>query len=99
MNLEIAEEVVQDVFIQVWKNRQKISIEKSLSSYLFTSVKNRSINHIKSKYARLYFVDPDSSEPKLSHRATDDDIITTKTGGTFFCYTGPECQHLRDTNI
>ncbi|MBN1183802.1 MAG: RNA polymerase sigma-70 factor [Bacteroidales bacterium] len=47
---EIAEEIVQDVFIYLWDNIQSIDIQISLKSYLFTSVKNRSLNYIKSRY-------------------------------------------------
>ena len=40
----IAREVVQDVFLKVWQDRDKIAIRGSLRSYLFRSVKNRCIN-------------------------------------------------------
>lgn len=43
-----AEDVVLDLFIFVWKNSDRINIGKSIRSYLFTSVKNRSLNHLRS---------------------------------------------------
>ncbi len=39
-----AEETVEDVFIQVWCNRKKITDIKDITVYLYTSVKNRSLN-------------------------------------------------------
>jgi RNA polymerase sigma-70 factor (ECF subfamily) len=45
-NLVLSEEVVQDVFYSVWKNRASIKITSSGKSYLFTAVKNRSLQHI-----------------------------------------------------
>lgn len=50
---EVAEEIVQDVFVNIWNNRKQFNIESSLKSYLFTSVRNRSINHLKSKYQKV----------------------------------------------
>ncbi len=76
INSDIAEEIVQDVFIQIWKNRKVIQIKKSLSSYLFTSVKNRSLNHIKSKHARMQFVELGSAEIKISAGPADETLIS-----------------------
>lgn len=43
-----AEEIVQDFFVRLWNNRQNIKTDSSLKNYFFTSVKNRSINFLKS---------------------------------------------------
>jgi RNA polymerase sigma-70 factor (ECF subfamily) len=49
----IAEEVVQDVFINIWNNRELIDIKGSVKSYLFQSVHNYTINKlIKNKTQR-----------------------------------------------
>jgi RNA polymerase sigma-19 factor, ECF subfamily len=42
-----AKEVTQKVFINLWENREKIDPQKSIQSYLFTSVRNRSLNYIR----------------------------------------------------
>lgn len=44
---EIAEEIVQETFMKIWENREKIEIKGSLPSYLFTAVRNRSLNYLK----------------------------------------------------
>lgn len=36
--LEDAEEIVQDVLFYLWQNRERVVINKSISSYLFRSV-------------------------------------------------------------
>ncbi|EGJ71172.1 RNA polymerase, sigma-24 subunit, ECF subfamily [Bacteroides coprosuis DSM 18011] len=46
VDFEEAEEVVQEVMLWVWENRNKISYKLSLKSLLFTMVKNRSLNKI-----------------------------------------------------
>jgi RNA polymerase sigma-70 factor (ECF subfamily) len=43
-SLAIAEEVVEDVFIQLWENRESIRIQHSVNTYLFTAVRNRAFN-------------------------------------------------------
>ncbi|MGQ8337488.1 RNA polymerase sigma-70 factor [Sunxiuqinia sp. A32] len=46
-----SEEVVQQVFLKFWEIRESLTIEKSISSYLYQSVRNQSINHLKQKLA------------------------------------------------
>jgi RNA polymerase sigma-70 factor (family 1) len=49
LNHEVAEEIVHDVFINIWKMSGQIAIEQSLEKYLSRSVINRSLNHIKNE--------------------------------------------------
>ena len=44
---EVAEEIVQDVFVAIWKNRLKLEIHTSFEAYLFSSVKNRAISYLR----------------------------------------------------
>jgi len=46
-NKEIAEEVVQDVFISLWEHKGHLNIESSFKSFLFVSVRNGCLNHLK----------------------------------------------------
>ncbi len=45
-NLTLAEEVVADVFLNIWISRNKLKIKTSLKGYLYTSVRNRSLNYV-----------------------------------------------------
>jgi RNA polymerase sigma-70 factor (ECF subfamily) len=45
---EIAEEVVQEVFYNVWKERANIRILRSMKSYLYGAVKNLSLRYLES---------------------------------------------------
>lgn len=47
-----AEELVQDLMLYVWENREYLAIENSLKSYLFVSIKNRCYNAIRDHQAR-----------------------------------------------
>jgi RNA polymerase sigma-70 factor (ECF subfamily) len=44
---EVAEEVVQDVFYNVWKNRESLRITRSWQSYLYRSVYNNSMMYLR----------------------------------------------------
>ncbi|MEN6351880.1 MAG: RNA polymerase sigma-70 factor [Bacteroidales bacterium] len=44
---EIAEEIVQDVFLNIWEQKGQLRIITSLKAYLFTSIRNQCLNHLK----------------------------------------------------
>jgi RNA polymerase sigma-70 factor, ECF subfamily len=46
-NPSIAEEIVQDIFIYFWENKENLNISYSVKSYLYKSTKNRSLNFIR----------------------------------------------------
>jgi len=41
------EDIVQNLFIYFWENTDKISLDHSVKSYFFNSVKNRCLNHLR----------------------------------------------------
>lgn len=43
----VAEEITQEVFIYLWEKKEQIEISSSLKSYLYSAIKNKSINYIK----------------------------------------------------
>ena len=43
---DLAEEVVQEVFVKIWEKRQKLNITTSVRNYLFSAVRNRCLNVI-----------------------------------------------------
>lgn len=45
---QIAEEVVADIFINLWEKRSKLNITAKVKPYLYTSVRNQSLNYIRS---------------------------------------------------
>ena len=44
---DTAKEVVHNVFLNLWEKREQMDTSSSLKSYLFTSVHNRCLNHIR----------------------------------------------------
>jgi RNA polymerase sigma-70 factor (ECF subfamily) len=47
---EDAEELVQDLMLFIWENRENVVIELSVKSYLFTATKFRCLNAIKKRH-------------------------------------------------
>ena len=69
-NDDAAEEVVQDFFVKLWEKRKQITIETSVKSYLFRSVKNLCLNFIQHNKIKLRYAQTILS--KTSNNQTDD---------------------------
>lgn len=54
---DLADEVVSDVFIKIWKKREGLLRIRNLRLYLFTSTRNTALNYLKRK-------DPESLAPE-----------------------------------
>jgi RNA polymerase sigma-70 factor (ECF subfamily) len=54
---DIAEETVQEIFVDIWERRESININISLKAYLFRPVHNRCINRLK-KLVKIYDTHP-----------------------------------------
>lgn len=52
-NRETAMEIVDDVFIKMWKQRQEIITIDNLKVYLYTAVKNPALNYLSKKANQL----------------------------------------------
>jgi len=46
-DVDVAKEIVHDVFVNLWDKREQMDMQKSVKSYLFTSVNNRCLNYIR----------------------------------------------------
>lgn len=83
-NHEMAEDVLQNVFLKIWEKRKRLRVESSLQNYLFKSVYNEFINQYKKKRSTMileqkYFkalektvlMHEDSSWERIVSRITD----------------------------
>ena len=54
---ELAKDLVNDSFEEIWNKRNKIDISYSLKAYLYQIVKNRCVNHFRKKEVEQKYVD------------------------------------------
>jgi RNA polymerase sigma-70 factor (family 1) len=52
---DMAEEIVQELFFQVWQKREALMVEVSLKSYLYRAVHNSCLNHIKHNKIKIAY--------------------------------------------
>jgi RNA polymerase sigma-70 factor (family 1) len=49
-SLEVSKDIVQDVFVKIWEDKIEFQNKNAIKSYLYTSVKNKSLDYLKSKF-------------------------------------------------
>ncbi len=52
VDIEASKDIVQNVFIKIWEDKVLFKNKCSIKSYLYTSVKNKSLDYLKSKHYR-----------------------------------------------
>ncbi len=62
-DLETAKEIVQDVFVNIWENRYKITLHTAAKPYLYRCVRNASLNYIKTKKIPVFLLE---DNPQIS---------------------------------
>ncbi|MDP1725901.1 MAG: RNA polymerase sigma-70 factor [Bacteroidota bacterium] len=61
-----AEDMVQEVFMKIWNNCDKIEINSSLKAYLFTATRNQCFNLLKKVDRNVMLEEALENEPRLS---------------------------------
>jgi len=70
-----AEDVVQDIFMQLWETRDSLNVTSSFSGYLYTSAKNRIFNMFRQLDIHSRFAQHILANKKDSSNETEDLII------------------------
>jgi RNA polymerase sigma-70 factor (family 1) len=74
---EMAEEIVEDVFIQVWHKKLKISTLENLTWYLYVATKNISCNYLR-KYNKTKHIDLNElTLPYFTVDASPEDLMVS----------------------
>ena len=73
-NQEEANDVIQDVFIKLWQKKDALVFKVSLSSYLYTSVRNRIFDLISHQEVATKYVDSIRSFMKTGDYIVDEQI-------------------------
>lgn len=74
----IAEEIVQDVLLELWRRRESLVNNSSPQAYLFQSTRNRSLNHLRHervvKEGEPFAKRPESMEPMAHAHMVEDEM-------------------------
>jgi len=71
-DLNLSEDIVQEVFIKIWEKKE-FHTQMNLSAYLFTSVKNSCINHLRKEHP--LYVDSFNDEVFPDDYCTEEEIL------------------------
>jgi len=75
-NKEIAEEIVSDVYVNIWNNRAHLEKINNLKSYLFVSVRNGCLSHLrKVKNEKIISIDSVNEFSFLPVEGPEDSLI------------------------
>lgn len=75
---EEAEEIVQSAFLSVWEKRESLDIKTSLKSYLYTMVRNTSLNVIKHEKIKQKYVGEALAVEARSHDNVAQKVISSE---------------------
>lgn len=77
-NSDVAEEIVQEIFVKLWEDHKSLQIKTSLRSYLLRSVQNRCIDWYRHKKVIAAHIDDISSEMVLFDCDTDKYLFSSE---------------------
>jgi RNA polymerase sigma-70 factor (ECF subfamily) len=72
---EVAEEIVQEVFISLWNKREELQLTHTLSAYLFGAIRYQLLNYIRNcKTRKTYATDFFEYREQLSDNSNEEKI-------------------------
>lgn len=76
----IAEEIVSDVFVQLWKKKSTLCQINNLRVFLYVAVKNLALTYLyKAKKYRVCWIEEFAEDPQIhSNLSKADDLLTAK---------------------
>lgn len=73
-SFDLTEEIVSDVFMNIWRKRRKLRIKSSFKAYIYRSVRNQSINYLKKENREFDSLDLLINEATESYQP-DEELI------------------------
>lgn len=74
---DTCEDVVQDVFFQIWMHRKRLNIQQSARNYLITSVRNACINYLRKSEVKFQHIQvTDINEATQSKHAISEETTS-----------------------
>lgn len=73
-----AEELAEELFVNLWINRETIDLNRSFNSWLHTIARNAAINYLRNKYIRDAYVI--TAENSQSASTSEEELIAKELG-------------------
>ena len=70
---EVAEDIIGEIFLGIWKNELYLNISTSFRAYLFTAVRNRCFQYLTQEYGKVSSLD--NSSFQIAHENTSPEQI------------------------
>lgn len=70
----LAEDIVQEVMIILWKKRTILSINSSIKNYLFKACRNQLLQHVRKQKIKLDFIDKQNMEV-IDNIYAEDEVV------------------------
>lgn len=70
-NPEMAEELVQDIFVYLWEKKSDISLHTSVKAYLFLASKNKCLNYLRNTKSKIRLLEKYQNENKAVQSTSD----------------------------
>lgn len=64
---DMAEDIVQDVYYELWKKREMLTLENAIRSYLFRSIYTKTLNYLSSKSYTTLETFEQTTEGRIQH--------------------------------
>ena len=74
---QVAEDLAQEVFLELWRRRDSLALETTVHAYLLQSVRNRSLNHLRHVHVRRRSV-PDVVEMAGASKPADAEAVAAE---------------------
>ena len=75
---DAAEDIVQEVFYKIWRNRETLDLSRSVKSYLYRSAINTALNYLEKHKRITQLEENESGHSGLSTNATEDGLHGTE---------------------
>jgi len=77
-DVDVSEEIVQELFFQIWQKRETLNIQTSFKSYLFRSVHNSCLNNIKHQNIQQIHVEHSLYQQSVNLHEFSDPLETSE---------------------
>jgi RNA polymerase sigma-70 factor (ECF subfamily) len=71
-DMDEAEDLVQQVFVKLWEQRERLNIAWSLKAYLFKTVHNAALNRLRAANTRFKYLEVNASQLENANVPPDD---------------------------